>query len=338
MVLKIFLTLFGIFLALGSLEVVYRSFPELFKGKPAWSDRPAFYYTPPKFHQLQDYRYEREKPKGTFRICILGDSFTFGPNLQFDDTYPKRLERMLSANKKRFPVEVHNHGHPGYSTFDELKMMKRTISERPDVILVGMTLNDLQRAHFEEHDAAKRSMGPFKPSEFQKQLFQYWTSAGVVAKRWHNSSTHSAYSNYFFELFNDDDNWALFRGAIGQMKELADSNGIKFGVVLFPLFGLPLDESYPFLPIHRKVNKFFDQIEVNRFDLLKQFRFIPIDRLQTAPGLDSHPNEIGHRIAAEAIYRWLAREEMIPQQLQVAHRFRRRGDPIERGVDGSNLR
>ena len=40
-------------------------------------------------------------------------------------------------------------------------------------------------------------------------------------------------------------------------------------------------------------------------------RGIPDERLQIRPGVDGHPNEIAHRIAAESLYAWLEKEQLV---------------------------
>src|SRR2546430_1564409 len=42
---------------------------------------------------MRDREYSVEKPKGTYRILVLGDSYTFGSGVQADETYAKLLEK-----------------------------------------------------------------------------------------------------------------------------------------------------------------------------------------------------------------------------------------------------
>jgi hypothetical protein len=95
-------------------------------------------------HGLRDYEYSLAKPPNTFRICVIGDSITFGTNLFVQDTYPKILERMLNStygNKIRF--EVINFAVPGYNSHqEEIVLEEKCLKFNPDTVLVGFCLND----------------------------------------------------------------------------------------------------------------------------------------------------------------------------------------------------
>lgn len=57
--------------------------------------------------------------------------------------------------------------------------------------------------------------------------------------------------------------------------------------------------------MHKYVKEVCTQAELPLVDLLPNFKFLPHEHIQVLPGSDSHPNELGHRIAADAIYKSL---------------------------------
>jgi hypothetical protein len=73
---------------------------------------------------LRDYEYAYEKPRGTYRVLVLGDSITLGWGVAFEETFSKRLEAMLRSRnnqtRKYAAVEVINAGIGNYNTIQEI--------------------------------------------------------------------------------------------------------------------------------------------------------------------------------------------------------------------------
>jgi lysophospholipase L1-like esterase len=83
------------------------------------------------------------KPEGAIRIACLGDSWTFGMNVNQEQTYPSRLAEMLHERHPDTPVEVMNFGVLGYSSFQGLQLLKqRVLDMNPDAVLIGFGMND----------------------------------------------------------------------------------------------------------------------------------------------------------------------------------------------------
>ena len=65
-------------------------------------DRPRMLYLPENYNvEFHDHRYNKEKAENTFRIAVVGDSFTKGGKVAFDDSFAKRLERALNRNQSQ---------------------------------------------------------------------------------------------------------------------------------------------------------------------------------------------------------------------------------------------
>lgn len=102
----------------------------------------------------QDTLHEKEnillrKPKDIFRIITLGDSFTFGSNLNTEETYPSQVEKILNTslhckNIKRF--EIVNLGVLGYDIQYSVERYKiRGQKYDPDLIVWFVIQDDLVR-------------------------------------------------------------------------------------------------------------------------------------------------------------------------------------------------
>jgi lysophospholipase L1-like esterase len=82
------------------------------------------------------------KRAGVFRILCLGDSSTFGMNVEDADAYPQVLQRLLDARALgRF--EVVNLGVPGYSSRQGLELLRqKALGWQPDLLIFAFGTND----------------------------------------------------------------------------------------------------------------------------------------------------------------------------------------------------
>ena len=84
-----------------------------------------------------------EKPEGSRRILVLGDSFTEGYTVEFSDLF----SQVMSENLNREPggnIEVINAGTGGYSTDQELLFFEDEGSKyQPDLTVLLFFINDL---------------------------------------------------------------------------------------------------------------------------------------------------------------------------------------------------
>ena len=80
---------------------------------------------------------DKEKPVGTVRALMIGDSVTFGPYVE-RLSYPRVLERELSASRKGDGerVEVVNAGVQGYNLESVLMRLDYFLDFKPDIITV----------------------------------------------------------------------------------------------------------------------------------------------------------------------------------------------------------
>lgn len=79
------------------------------------------------------------------RILAIGDSFTFGPYVPNEDTWPSQLEGLLDA--ALYPhatTQVLNAGVAGYTIVDEYYYMKeRGLALEPDLVILAFFPNDI---------------------------------------------------------------------------------------------------------------------------------------------------------------------------------------------------
>jgi lysophospholipase L1-like esterase len=310
--LGIIVSLVSLVVTLACIEAGFRLFAAA--PKAAWTDRPQSYFIHEASLTFQDYPHSPTKAQGTYRIAVIGDSFTFAPYMQFDDAFPKRLERYLNLNVGTKKVEVINYGVPAYSTSHEVPVVKRAIEEGADFILLEITLNDPEIKPYTPTQLF-REKNKFGELELTAPLFRYWTSLAFVLRRLHNNETHKNYVQKFFDLFEKPKTWKNFSDSWQTISSVTKAAKVPTAAVVFPLFGIPLTSEYPFTPIHQKIKGLIDSFQIPFYDLYPDFAGLPLERMQVIVGQDFHPNEIGHRIAAERILAFLKQQALLPADL-----------------------
>jgi hypothetical protein len=97
-------------------------------------------------HGFRDYERTYEKGANTFRILVLGDSYTEAPQVSLENSFPALLEQRLNeySNSKRF--EVLNLGHSGFGTANAyMRYLNFGIKYSADIVILAfLTGNDIR--------------------------------------------------------------------------------------------------------------------------------------------------------------------------------------------------
>ncbi len=162
---KMLLTLTSVALAIAACECIVRViYPEY--GIPVFTTKLLTEFDPllgwrkiPNFrgvHVQEEYtviegfnskglrgpEYPYEKPKGDYRILVLGDSFAEGYTVEFQDLFSEIMKKKLNATLKN-RIEVINAGTGGYSTDQELLFFQTEGKKyEPDLVIVLYYAND----------------------------------------------------------------------------------------------------------------------------------------------------------------------------------------------------
>jgi hypothetical protein len=102
-------------------------------------------------HGLRGKDVSLSKPKGTSRILVLGDSYTFGVYVDDEETYPAVLEQLLHQKSQK--VEVLNAGYTdGWSPDEHYAwLINHGLAFDPDLIVYGFFVgNDVEEIHSED--------------------------------------------------------------------------------------------------------------------------------------------------------------------------------------------
>ena len=83
-----------------------------------------------------------DKPDGTLRIAVAGDSFTFGQGVEEDEAFVQVAGGLL--REAEIPAEILNFGVPGHATPQSVALVReRVVPTSPDVVLIHVFPNDL---------------------------------------------------------------------------------------------------------------------------------------------------------------------------------------------------
>jgi len=104
----------------------------------------------------------REKPEGTLRILMLGDSFTMGKGVEDDQTFSVLVERRLGPRLAACggpKLEVLNGGVDSYAPILSLVELRRDLAPlAPDVVVLNLDVSDLVQ------ESAYRKIAVYTPA------------------------------------------------------------------------------------------------------------------------------------------------------------------------------
>lgn len=128
--------------------------PYLFKGAVQYDSDLGFKMRP--YHNFNgvlsnqfgfnDQDYSLQKPEGTFRVLVVGDSFNWLGGR--DGNYVGRLRQKLKERYGDQKIEVINAGYPGTHPGEQLAMLKKYgLQYHPDLVVLGFFVgNDFAEA------------------------------------------------------------------------------------------------------------------------------------------------------------------------------------------------
>ncbi len=303
----------GCLLGLGFCELLLRLVPV---GEAEY--RQTALYTEHRTPQTQpDFRqrpYQLDKRPGTFRILVVGDSFTWGVGVYSDDTYADRLERRLNALDPEVPIEVIAWARPGWNTEQELEAVREELPRlQPDLMILGFVLNDPEPSVYRQRDVSqlvleRRTPGGWLSAFLHRRSRIYYT----LYERFENVRQRRDLTAFYHDFYRDSPAWRACVRALMGFKSLAREHSFPLLLVIFPVFDSDLDEDYPYRDLHETVRATAEGLEITVLDLLPTYKGMEARRLAIVPFTDAHPNELAHRIASDQLMMYLPEQGLVP--------------------------
>ncbi len=305
-IFRLVLLLIALLFALAVLEVFMRVAAKASKVQIGddW-DRPGLAYYPARANPWI------HGSKNPLRVAIIGDSFSNGQGVQADDTFGLRLERLLNLNAVGRPAAVDIWAKGGLSTYDEVAFLDKALAWKPDILVLQVFLNDTEdKKNYAQLREWREGMMPRPPSPWLMKILRHTRVGEWLYVKIENIHSTRGFAEYYRHLYSPDySGWAKFKEALHEFKRACTEEHVKLMVVIFPIISHV--NRYPFDYIHERIHRALDEEKIGYVDLIDEFRGKMPVRLEVVPKLDSHPNEIAHRIASEAIFNYMLANGLI---------------------------
>jgi lysophospholipase L1-like esterase len=241
---------------------------------------------------LRDREIPYERTGSTPRILMLGDSFTEGWGVPFEQTFSKRIERLYAARGTR--AEVINTGVGNYNTIMEVQyFLNEGYKYKPDIVVLNFIPNDAEPVP--PHAA---------PNVAMRNCHSCVFVIGRVDTLLRELSVRSDWETYYRNLYDNGraKGWVDARTAIGKLAEYCKAHDIKLLVAHLPdLHGF---EPYHLQTVVDLLHQTAKENAVDFVDLTPDFKGQDPAKLWVSP-TDAHPNGLGNEIIANALFRKL---------------------------------
>ncbi|HLG31511.1 MAG TPA: SGNH/GDSL hydrolase family protein [Ignavibacteriaceae bacterium] len=263
-----------------------------------------------------DDSYPLRKGERELRILNLGDSITMGHGVTKDETYSKYLEIILSDSLKNFQtIQAINTGVQGYSTFQELEVLRNLLYLQPDFVTLGFCLNDITEPFKVNKNLGGTGLDYHRVTQAQNKFLSYIineTGFGRLIQeiRIRQINAHQAKDDEINEikkmLLHKDDTvyQAQFNFTLNKLSEiisLCNDRGISIIILIFP-YTFQVDSNLRW--VQDILRKELNEHGVPCIDFLELFENITrsdANKLKQYYLDEDHLTPFGHKIVAMEI-------------------------------------
>jgi hypothetical protein len=265
-------------------------------------------------HGLRDREHGWMKPPGVRRLLGIGDSFTFGYNVDVKDCYLKQLERLLNQGQKRW--DVINAGVSGYNMWQYLAYFTHYgYRYEPDLVTIGIFFDDFYGdptpGRKKSFHGRYRSLSSIRLInfgrnciEFLKFKYRYLLDSGWL-KSIEQRREYIRNSKYYPLLKGKADSqvYEKFELRLKNLNHAAKEHGACVLVIFIPDI---VQLNNPELQVVNGILKNICQrYNVGYLDMTSIFeKFKDIQKLYLLPG-DAHTSPAGHGIIARETEKWI---------------------------------
>jgi lysophospholipase L1-like esterase len=235
---------------------------------------------------------------GKRRITFVGDSFTAAHGVK------DIQDRFVNLIRRAHPEwEVHMFAVPGFDTWEETDILSFYLKRgyELDLVVLVYCLNDVSDLlPGREENLARIN---------QEIAAQGWLQRNsYLVDTWHHrwQARRDPFIKNYYSFVREGYTgavWEKQKQRLNDFGTMVRTNGGQVAAVTFP-FLHALGANYDYQFAHEELNQYWQTAGVPHLDLLPVYREIPKDQL-IVNRLDPHPNEYGHKLAAEAMDKFL---------------------------------
>ncbi len=284
---------------------------------------------------LRDKEINLEKSK--YRILLVGDSFTEGEGVNYNDMVSTQLQKML--DEKGYHAEVVNGGIAGGSPMVEnLYLRNYLINLKPDLVILNFDLSDVQDDYNYEKTAVKDSAGEitaippdsftapgWKDLEYTCSKYSFnlciltYRAGRAIFKKYAITTGDIESDNMFLTRFNitaeqTDPHYNRTFHEIKRISDFAKEKNITFILVSFPrgnqiegewkagrkMWGFEQDKIYS-LDVFERMHEFANENRIFYIDTYLDFNSSTENPLFFSQ--DFHMTAAGYKVLAQAIFK-----------------------------------
>jgi hypothetical protein len=237
-----------------------------------------------------------EKRADTFRIVILGDSFTFGEGTPEHQIYPVLVGRELASRRiagRR--IEVINLGIPAEDAASELRTYLGFARHlNPDWVVLQWSTNDFPSRQVQEEHL--RLIGVDYRHVFSDTRRHPWSHLLRFLRT--RARMRQISDGLIAATLQDADAGSTSFEDIGRLRDAAEQDRAGFSLLAFP--ELIRFDDYPYAAILQGLGDYCRSRQIALINLLPALS-VREDRDLWVHETDHHPNPTAHAIAAERL-------------------------------------
>jgi hypothetical protein len=273
-------------------------------GHPSYFSRRWTAKNPPALNRwgFREREFSERPSAGTYRIAVVGDSFTYGQGIATRDRLTELLQRRLGDLRGTY--EVLNFGRPAAETVDQVAFLRDTVLPiAPHFVLLQWHVNDIEGRDKSRRPRPRRLL----PSTL---LHRHSALYFLANQQWATLQAKlglvQTYEDYLEERFGDPESADSIAGreALQSFFRLAGDAGVPVGMILFPQLYAEYPggriEDYRLGFLMDRVQEICARNDVPCLDLRSVLAPIEPDRRLWANRLDTHPSRLANDLAAAA--------------------------------------